>query len=172
MQIFLLSTSRMGTANNICAFRRLMLKYTCLPGTSRGSKCCVTKQANKALIRNKLIFISGYWDQWLKTSGRLGRISAAELRLRLYEERPTFWRELSEELRALQQQNPCWEFWPGVTLAASWEREEGGCTAIRGRRSSQMQVQLHLSGGKMHKTIHPREPLLEPCFSNSTWARS
>lgn len=174
MQIFLLSTPRMGNANNNCAFRKIMLKYACLPGTSRGSKMLCDQKGKQRidleLVRNKLIFINSYQDQWLKSSGRLGEISAAELRLRLHEERPTFLWELSEDIRILWQQNTCWELWPGVTLAASWEREEGGWIATRGRSSSQKQVQLHLSSGKMHNST--TTALAAALLQQPSWARS
>lgn len=69
MQIFLLSTPRKGIAN--C--RRIMLKYACSPGTSRGPKMLCDQKGKQRIdlepVRNKVIFINGYWDQWLKTSG-------------------------------------------------------------------------------------------------------
>lgn len=105
------------------------MKCTCLLDASKGSKIyCYQKdkwRIDPELVRNKLIFISVYWDQWLKTGGSLSEISAAEPRLSLHEERPPLWGELSEDLRT-QQQNPCWVLWPLYCWQTAEKGKESG----------------------------------------------
>ena len=92
MHIFLLFTPQKITANNIRAFRRIVLKHTCLPDTLGGSKILYDwkgKQEDWSRARQ----VQAHFHQWLlrsmtKDQWKAEWDSATEFRLLLYEERP------------------------------------------------------------------------------------
>lgn len=64
-----------------------------------------------------------------------------------------------------------WELWrsqnsDSKTLAGRQLRKGRRVKTFRARRISQKYVQVHLSRGKMYKTTHSQQPLLEPCSNN------